>query len=330
MTDTVNTIDQKPMSAGLLSGVKNSELKFLFFNNLKYSTRKKLIIANLVVGAVIQLFPSCFVVGIMFIAAASGLSYLKALELKTNLPAFHNESWEQSDISLISKIIEIYDRQYKWNEQGSLDATNVQGGLIFVILLIVTGTIFYFGYFFIAMNVAILILPQWFSGKRVPEQNTDLYKKARYLSRVLESYKKGNKINGKFGLQLLITEGEQKIPTNMKFTYLPDDSPSYFYGIQTQVVLNHVKYDSYPYCYSVVICKENNNLIQCLEKIQLDVPGYILVEPMTKENVEVVVFRQDAEIENGYETNVDTGVELFELAVKFSEKFLEEQKAMGS
>ncbi|NLJ40872.1 MAG: hypothetical protein GX352_04595 [Clostridiales bacterium] len=314
---------------------KQDAVKFLTFKKLPYSKRILLFVVLLFVGFIFQIITMKSWPGIPFLIIASILNLVKGYDSRANLNAFNSGSaWTEVDMNRIEKIQHLDRRLTKWDKDG-LDISNAQGAFMFILALVATivlsvalsfltygspaGSIFF-------VDVLILIFPLWFNGiKRVLRQNKLKIKIAtitylhNYFSRIRNQ-------NMQFKPSLLLAQDKtgKSIPTDVKFSITFDNMPRDFYGVQSQINLNEVQGNTYPYFYCVIPAKRGFGLESYVRYIERT--RKITVEFQQDMESEVIVIRQTTTKTSGYHTNYKSCENILQTAIVAAQNILAAKK----
>jgi hypothetical protein len=155
-----------------------------------------------------------------------------------------------------------------------------------------------------AANVAVLLLPHWFSGTRRGWRPVELRQHVDALDpvlKVVDSYKEPPcQVQCMFEMK---GKDKEKTPVGARVFVRFPEGPEDFLGVQFQVSLNNVQGTKYPYLYAVLVAKKGFGLTEgAVKKIRRAAGDTLRVEKSEEDEVEVVVIRQKTTKNSGYHT----------------------------
>ena len=308
----------------LSSESKNPILSFLLFKKLRYSRRLMLAVGFAVVGLTVQAYSGQVVPGLPFLIISVGLTWASGLQVNAGFQRLNIKGdWVPAGVEELDKLLAIYKRSRNWDDTV-FEISNALGFGLFLVILFFLVVLKLFANDILFYDAIVLIALQWFIGWRSYIYRNRPIRMAAHLKMVLEKFPKlyeDKKYNSaKFGLQMhVVGNEERKEPRDIKLSISWSQGPEYFYGVQGQVVLNNVRGTLYPYFYTIVLCKAGFHLDELTQGVAI--PERVIRETKTKDNVDIVIFRQDADF--SYTTQLSTSVFILHCAMEAAEKFLQ-------
>ena len=310
-------------------------VKFTWFKQMPYRRRMLISALLLAVGIGVQIVTLSFLYGAPFLIAVFVLTRISGYD--SNIDYHHlypDGHWESVPLEQLEEIIKMHERVKKW-DRNKWEISNIVGLLTFVAVTVACAVVLFVVYssmqesaarevvYIVGADIALLVLPQWFNGMRWVETKSDLVLKVRHLCRTLEYLQKHHEIRGKVGAQLLLHKTKEgEVPEGAKLVVTFDDGPEYFYGVQTQVVINRVQGKPHPYCYSVVIARQGYGLQQVMGGQRVE--GTSLIKEFEhKGDVDVIIVRRYTTRTSGYKTGIRLSAQAMRTALKIAYAFLE-------
>jgi len=299
-------------------------LAFRAFKGMPYQRRMRLVLIFALLGVCLQVASLSFLAGLPFLLAATILSWVVGFDSAVDRRGQTMQvAWQTVPFQEIEQIVALDRKMKKW-DRGWFDISNANGCFLFFAQAAMAFTLGIFlpgPRFIIWGDAAVLFLLQWFSGMRRVDRRPDLILKANHLLKVVASMKEEIEQYGELkGMLLLEGEGEDHQPTDVKIQIRPKDAPNFYYGVQSQVCLNRVQGKPYPYCYSVVIAKEDHGLLGASIGYRV---GGADVETSVKKGVEVVIVRQHTTKTSGYHTKPSASLRMLKGALDLGRKYLD-------
>ena len=309
-------------------------LEFLLAKSLGYRARMAWTVALVAVGFALQ---------VAFLSPFHGLPFLLAAVLLAWVVGFDNQldrrglavgtAWRTVPFEKVREIVDLDRRMRRWDE-SAVDFTNPTGcGLLAVAAVAVglaalavtalaspsLGAV-------VAVDGAVLVLLQWFSGMRTLDRRPDLVLRARHLTQVAsaagpEIERLGAELRGQLRLA---GSADALHPEDVRMVVRFPASPRGFLGVQGQVVLNRVQGTPHPYFYAVVIAPRGSGLLDALGPPE-PFRGVVL-EPQEAEDVDLVVVRQLTTKTSGYHTGRDASVAILERALALAAPYARVQR----
>ncbi|MBI4802559.1 MAG: hypothetical protein HY796_08555 [Elusimicrobia bacterium] len=306
---------------------KEGQIKFFIAKSLPYKTRMALIAALLLAGLALQLTLS-FWPGLALLAAASGLGVVKGYDAKPETTSF--EKWERVTPDEYARVRLKAEQLKRWDED-LFDITSSRGvlgfggsvfGLIFVYLVFADRFGFPPGYWvYVGFDAVVVLLPHWFTGVRGYLKKDRLVIKIGLLEKMMALLADPSDVQVFPMLSLAGTGGGKKEPQDARLLVKLLGAPEAFYGMQVQVSINSVQGRDFPYLYCVLIGKSGANLLAGYEQfvarpagsftgsiaaflgLTFGGPPKLVYEPSSREDVDILVVRQEALKNTGYSTS---------------------------
>ncbi|MDH4217326.1 MAG: hypothetical protein OEY18_04385 [Candidatus Aminicenantes bacterium] len=304
---------------------RRDSVRFHFAKNLPYNARINLTLVLLVVGFILQLYFMNPIYGIPFLLTGIGLVLVKGYDSRVRMKGFNlDPNWKTVSIEKIQEIEQLRKRNKKW-DSDALDVSNPLGLFSFFLfggLALLTSVIL--GELakdmrvtiILAIDIAIIMVPLWFSGMRFILKQPNLIVKVKiilWLSEVFESIKqKGEEFRP--SIMLSRDKNDKTIPVDARFSVAFPDSPEEFYGLQAQINLNVVQGTSYPYFYCVLASKPGFGMSRYKQEIRLS--RKIICEYQEDSRAEVLVIRQYTTKKSGYHTKDRQCAEILRVALE--------------
>jgi hypothetical protein len=290
---------------------QRDSVRFHFAKNLPYNIRISLAMVFLVAGFAVQLYFMKALYGAPLLFIGICLVLVKGYDSRMRIKGFKQDpNWKTVSIEKIQEIEQLRKKNIKW-DRDALDISSWVG----VLSLILIGSVGIAGAFILgglskdfrvtailAIDIAVLMIPLWFSGMRLIMKQPNLAIKVRmvlWLHKVFHDRKrKGEEF--KPALKLSRGKDEKTIPEDARFSVAFPDCPEGFYGLQAQINLNVVQGTSYPYFYCVLAAKPGFGLSKFKKKIPL--AKRVICEYQEDKRAEVLVIRQYTTRKSGYHT----------------------------
>lgn len=307
---------------------KDGQIKFVFGKNLAYKGRMSLVLVLLLSGLAVQLVFS-FWPGLFLLLAGSLLGIVKGYDAKPRRTGA--AKWERVTPDEYAKIRLKAEQLKEWDDD-LLDITSTTGVVGFAALLaalaggyLILASMFGFppGYWvYVGLDAVAVLLPHWFTGVREYLRKDKLIIKIGLLEKMIALLAEPSDVQVSPMLCLEETEGGKQVPEDARLLVKLLGAPPEFYGLQVQLSINTVQGKDYPYLYCVLIAKAGSGLLNGYEKhlpeaddsfmgslssfLGLGLGKPVLVcEPDSKEDVEILVVRQEALRNTGFSTGPD-------------------------
>jgi hypothetical protein len=296
------------MSTLLLNPEEQGLVVFKIWPNMDYRKRLITALCAIAFGLAVQAMLFMLFPGILFVLAGNLLLVVTGYNNLVNDKAYSAVPvWQKAGKEKLRELKNMDRRIQKW-DRSAVDATNLRGGLIFLLLLCVSGGSFLIGLEaetlwpqLFGANLGVLFLPHWVTGVRRILTKPNLMIKVEALLKLLDRSVEEQIEPDKCDFMLLLREGEKAaMPEDVKMRIIPKDAHPSFLGLQVQVSLNQVQGNSYVYLYVVAIAKPGYGLKQYSS--QWTGPDKTVQEYRNQEDVEVLVIRQKTSKNSGYHT----------------------------
>jgi hypothetical protein len=290
---------------------RRDSVRFHFAKNLPYNTRISLALLLLVAGFAVQLYFMKALYGAPLVFIGVCLVLVKGYDSRLRIKGFTQDpNWKTVSIEKIKEIEELRKKNIKW-DRDALDISSWLG----VLSLILIGGVALVGALILgelakdlrvtailAIDIAILMIPLWFSGMRFIMKQPNLAIKVKMILWLHETFQDLKRKGEEFRPALMLSRGKdgKTVPDDARFSVAFPDPPEGFYGLQAQINLNVVQGTSYPYFYCVLAAKRGFGLSRYREKIKLK--KNIICEYQEDRRAEVLVIRQYTTRKSGYHT----------------------------
>jgi hypothetical protein len=290
---------------------RRDSVRFHFAKNLPYNTRISLALLLLVAGFAVQLYFMKALYGAPLVFIGVCLVLVKGYDSRLRIKGFTQDpNWKTVSIEKIKEIEELRKKNIKW-DRDALDISSWLG----VLSLILIGGVALVGALILgelakdlrvtailAIDIAILMIPLWFSGMRFIMKQPNLAIKVKMILWLHETFQDLKRKGEEFRPALMLSRGKdgKTVPDDARFSVAFPDPPEGFYGLQAQINLNVVQGTSYPYFYCVLAAKRGFGLSRYREKIKLK--KNIICEYQEDRRAEVLVIRQYTTKKSGYHT----------------------------
>jgi hypothetical protein len=286
-------------------------VRFHFAKGLPYNVRIPLTLFLLVVGFILQLYFMNPLYGIPFFLIGIGLVLVKGYDSRVRMKGFNlDPNWKTVSVEKIKEIEQLRKRNKKW-DSDALDVSNPLGLFSFFLF----GGLALFASWvlgevakdrmvtiILAVDIAVIMIPLWFSGMRFILKQPNLMVKVRIILLLHEIFKSLKQEGEEFrpALMLSRSKDDKTIPVDARFSVVFPDSPEGFYGLQAQINLNVVQGTSYPYFYCVLASQPGFGMSRYKQEIKTS--PKIICEYQEDSRAEVLVIRQYTTKKSGYHT----------------------------
>lgn len=289
---------------------------FKVMKSLPYGSRMLLSFLLVAGGLVLQLATGSFWIGAVPLLAGNLLLLVTGYHNRVEYGRWDPDTdWTTVGVDRLHRFVAM-DRKIRDWDLSLLDATNLAGGALFVLLaaMLVMGSVAAEGTLRIVfLDGLVLLVPHWMTGVRRILLMPNLLVKARAIQDVL-AYAQADLAPHKLDLMMLLSGGERKLPYDVKFRVMPKDAPAGFLGLYGQVVTNDVQGTSYPYFYVVLVAKTGSGLRPLFDRYD---PAAIVTKEFKRQGeVEVLVVRQTTTKTFGYHTKSPEACELMSEGLK--------------
>ncbi len=314
---------------------KRDAVRFYLAKNLPYNPRLYLMLILLAVGFGLQILFMNAIYGAFFLLAGIVLVLVKGYDSRVRIKGFSlDPNWKTVSIDKIQEIEQLRKRSIKW-DCDFLDISNPLG----IISLILIGGLALVASFFLgilandsrvtnilATDIAIFIIPLWFSGMRFILKQPNLAIRVKIILELYEVFKTTKLEGEELRPALMLTKGDkgESVPIDARFSIVFPNSPEGFYGLQAQINLNVVQGTSYPYFYCALAAKPGFGLSQYKDKIKH--PEIIICEYQEDSKAEVLVIRQHTTKKSGYHTKDLQRKQILMVALETGRKITETEQ----
>ena len=292
----------------LLNPSEQGMVVFKFWKSLHYKTRLFISIVLILAGFISQsllfkLFP-----GVILIFVGNLLLLPARITHLKNLGIFDPKSdWEKVEKHKLDEYLAL-DRKIKKWDISVIDITNILGGFIFIIILLILGIVTTVALFdgnrimiIIGVDAMVLLLPYWLSGFRAKFTLSQLTLKVKLIQNLMakvEDRLQAHKVEYYF----LMRGKDKRIPMDVKFRVNFAGQDKDFLGLYGQITINGLNNGvAYPYFYVVLVAKKGFGLIDVYKSLPRSIN--IINEIKNQDEVEVLVIRQNTDtVSVGYQT----------------------------
>ena len=315
------------MATLLLSKNEKGIVIFHIWKSLPYNARMFLGGFLVFIGFVIQYYSYAALPGAFFILAGNLLLLVKGYDNRIKLASFDAATeWVKSDKEQLDKIIEINKKLKKW-DTDALDISNTLGRTLFILSTIVVAIWFLYGFAnynpdieIVAINVAILLFPHWFTGIKRITTIPKLINKIEIYDKLMKNFS-DTLANDKVNFMLLVKGNEKKLPADVKMKIEFYNQADDFLGMYAQISLNNVQGKDYPYFYIVLVAKKSFNLIGNYYKV-ISTPNNVIKETKRQDDSEIIIIRQKTTRNSGYHTNTKTINTIFDTGIHVAKQIV--------
>jgi hypothetical protein len=235
------------------------------------------------------------------------------------------QDWRSARRQEVERILTINREQQRW-DSDAFDITSGKGVLLLLFAgFVVAGAVGWLQrlhapdrlQIMVVANAAVMLLPFWVSGVRFILKNDRLVVKTKLFINIEDVFNTGKGEDEVFGYQLQTAKAldeKGEVPRDVKAMVTFPKGPAEFLGMQMQIAINSVQGKDYPYFYCVLVGKGVTG--QRMEDHIDAPPSGIVVEPSYKDEVYVVVIRQETTKNSGYHTNLKAAAKIFGYALK--------------
>jgi len=305
---------------------QRNELKF-YVAGIPYNVRVCVVIALWLAGLLIQAALGWFIPGAVVILAGTILALTRGYSNEPARAPAGAKRWETVTLAQFERVVELDHQSRDWDRAALIDATNVRGCLIGILMvagIVVAAAIFSQTSAQLAsacvLDSVALFAPFWVTGIRRFYHRTELMIRVAALQNILDRLgAPGSRgVTPAPMLELQKTENGD-IPQDAKLMVRLNDAPDDFIGIQVQVSLNDVQGTKYPYLYCVILAKPEFGL----RKWSMQPGAANLHSEYSKTaEVELVVVRQRTTKNSGYHTNKAAQNRVFDAALEICNRNL--------
>ena len=302
---------------------------FLIWRDLPYTKRMAIGFSLIFLGFLLQWYSNSTFSGVIPLLAGNALLLVRGYDNRIEFKGFDPaEQWQKVEWERLIQLQELDKKMLRW-DRSFMDITNTRGMLTFLTLALFLFMLYLGSYApegdpaqrILAVDIALLFLPHWFTGTRQIARKPGLLLKAKTLEQALNAARpeeQGHKVE----VMMLRKGKEQKLPEDIKIRVMPQKAPEDFLGLYAQVVLNNVQGKSYPYFYVVLVARPSLSLQQLIK--DLKPPRGVVVEYKPQKDADVLVIRQRTTKKSGYHTKPEKVATLLKLGMTQMQRLLRE------
>lgn len=321
------------MSARAIAGMPRESdepvLQFVFAKRMLYRKRMWAVAVLVAVGMIAQVAFLSVWPGVPFLAVAVALSWVVGFDNKLDRRGLKtDDTWCRVPFERIPSIVKLDADMRKW-DASAVDVTSPMGCFAFGVVAGGIGALTMFAAavlglavaLIVAVDGAVLVVVQWFSGMRTVHRKPDLVLKAKHLRDVVGSARTEVDTAGTLHGQLLLSEHDAgAAPDDARILIDVKDPPGKMLAVQGQVVLNRVQGKPYPYFYCVALAESGSGLAKFAERFK-DRSSGTTIEVKSEDDVDVVVVRQTTSKTSGYHTKPPVSKRLLVTALDIATGF---------
>jgi len=299
---------------------------FKTWKSLQYQTRLAISIPIILAGFIIQYLSFAVFTGAILILAGNLLLLPAGITNLKNLGVFDPASdWEKVEKHKLDDYLALDRKIRKW-DLSTIDASNVLGGFIFIILLLGIVIMTLVAFFddnkimtIAGVDALVLLLPFWLTGFRSIFTVSQLTMKVKLVNELMtkvEARLQAHKVEYYF----LLRGKEKRIPMDVKFRVNIAGQRKDFLGFYGQITINGQDNGApYPYFYVVLVARKGFGLAKALKSHPPDIK--IKQEFKNQDDVEVLVIRQNTDtVSMGYRTTAKQVETIFLEGLALAEK----------
>lgn len=274
---------------------------FLLWKGLAYQKRLVLALGVIILGLLLQAITWNLWLGLPFILGGNLLLVVRGYDNRVDFGKFDpTRKWTAVATEKLDELLELDQRIKQW-DRSFLDISNPLGCFGFVLMLMITVPITFAPepYRMLGIDALILFLPHWVTGIRSTLRRPDMLTKVTTLKAILQ---RAGTLLEPYEVQLMmeLSEGDAKIPSDVKVKLQKPGADPALLGLYGQVVLNKVEGTAHPYFYVVLVAKQGYGLDRVYR--EFTPPRGFVAEYKTQQDVEVLVIRRRTTKTSGYKT----------------------------
>ena len=314
MTDTTPNPSDKDM------------MEFLLWKSLPYSVRLFIGISAILAGLALQYHFYSLLPGIFVVFAGNLFLLPRGVTNKVKSGTYNpSTDWEKIEKHKIDEFEAFHKKIQKW-DSTAIDISNLKGGCLFFLLSISVCVVLIFSLetgnavtAIMTTNIAVLLFPYWFAGKRSIAVVPMTLKKIKLVKHVLSEYEselKDKKDTSPLAIDYYFLLKNKHLPEDFKIKVNIPGQHKDFLGLYAQMSVNQ---GIYLYFYTVLVAKKGFGL----HKIHstYSTPKKLIAEFKDQSDVEVLVLRQDTQaVASGYITTNKQALYIFKEGLKLAEK----------
>jgi len=284
-------------------------VEFKAWKSLMYKTRLLISLGFILAGFIIQYLTYHVLPGAVIIFLGNILLLPSGYNNRVKLGQFDPQSdWEKVGKHKLDELLALDRKIRKW-DKSTIDASNVLGGCLFVILLGIIAFLAVYAFFeshnrtmqIISVDAAVLLIPYWLTGLRSIFTVPALTRKIELINTLLSQTEPQLQAH-KVEYFLLLKGKDTQVPMDVKFKVNIDNQHKDFLGFYGQISLNNVQSTVYPYFYVVLVARKDFGLEQVYRSYTQS--KKIVKEFKQQKDVEVLVIRKNTKVgSKGYYTD---------------------------
>ena len=304
-------------------------LQFALLKRLAYRTRMTVVAVLVGVGMILQVATLNVLPGVPFLLAAVAVSWVVGFDNKLDRRGLRTDgAWRRVPFERVRSIVSLDADIRRW-DQSALDVSSTLGCAVMLVAIafLCAASVACLAAYglgaaaIVAVDGAVLLVLQWFSGMRTVDRKPDLVLKAQHLAAVVGAEREAIDAAGTLHAQLLLRgQDAGATPDDARLLVDVKDPPCDLLAVQGQVVLNRVQGTPYPYFYCVVVADAAAGLADFAAPLAPGGDG-ITIEVKRESDVHVVVVRQTTSKTSGYHTKPDASSRLLEGALQIATRF---------
>jgi hypothetical protein len=320
------------MNSISLSKEEQGVVVFHLWKSLPYGLRMFLSFFLISVGFIIQYYGNLWM-GLLFVFGGNLLLLVKGYDNRVKLGKYSAEGeWVKTDKEHLQDIVEINKKLKKW-DQSPFDITNSGGIALFIFIslslfIMYTIAISEYNYTleFLAIDIAFLFFPHWFSGLKRITTTPLLMQKIAIYNKLMKQHEELLK-DKKISFMIYVKGEDVKLPNDVKMKVDFNNQPESFMGMYAQISLNNVQGKLYPYFYVVLVAKKeldiNNKYFN-----SINVSKPIIKEKSTENNMDIIIIRQYTTKTGGYFTKPKAINKIFSKGLEAAELIIRNETSV--
>ena len=315
------------MSTLLLSKEEQGIVIFHLWKSLTYTPRLGLSIFLIFVGFVIQYYSFSVLPGALFVLAGNLLLLVKGYDNRIKLAGYKADAeWVKTDSEQLNNIVKLNTNAKKWDSSAT-DISNPMGVTFFILAAFAVVVLYIYsvgnydrGIEIVAVNIAVLLFPHWFTGIKRITTTPKLINKITLYRRLMKGFSE-SLAKDKISYMTFVKGDEQKLPSDVKMKVEFEAQPESFLGMYAQVSMNDVQGKDYPYFYVVLVAKPE---LQILDKYyqSVSLPKKVIKEASRADGVEIIIIRQYTTKTSGYHTKARAMKAIFETGIQTARQII--------
>ncbi|OQY01606.1 MAG: hypothetical protein B6I20_07655 [Bacteroidetes bacterium 4572_117] len=315
------------MGTLLLSKEEQGIVIFHIWKSLPYNIRLGLSVFLIFIGFVIQYYSYEVMPGAIFVLAGNLLLIVKGYDNRIKLASYKaGADWVKTDKEQLDNIVKLNTKVKRW-DISAIDISNPMGVTFFILLGFAIFILYVYGFGtynpgieIVAINIAIMLFPHWFTGIKRITTLPKLINKINIYRRIMKNFGE-DLAKDEVNFMMWVRGKEKKLPSDVKMKVEFKGQPEGFLGMYAQTSINNVQGKDYPYFYVVLVAKPEFQLIKKYYE-SVEVPRKVIKEKSRKDGVEIIVIRQYTTKTGGYHTNSKAIHKIFECGVQTARQII--------